>query len=211
MKRLSIVAATFALILSLAATSQAGILVNLTQFDPPFSAPDQNLTGFTAWQVNVESVDGANISAVDVLFTGKMNQRWSDTDFDGVANPTPVGPPGNGRGDSHLTPIAGALVASAPTEDNTFEGSLGIVGAFEYGLGTFMSGAWGIPGASQSNTANIAYVVVPDGELVVFNYAIATATGTFEGSSNIIIPEPSTMLMAGMGLVGLAFRRRRNG
>jgi len=211
MRKFTTVFSALALVVSMAASSQAGILVNLIQFDPPFGAPDAALTGFTAWQVNVESADGANISAVDVMFTGAMNQRWSDTNFDGTADPTPVGPPGNGRGDSHLTPIAGALVASAPAEDNTFSGSLGVVGAFEYGLGTFMSGAWGIPGASQTNTAQIAYVVVPDGELVVFNYAIATQTGTFEGSSNIIIPEPSTMLMAGMGLVGLAFRRRRNG
>ncbi|MCA9235272.1 MAG: PEP-CTERM sorting domain-containing protein [Planctomycetales bacterium] len=202
-------AAAFSMVV--AGAANAGVLVQATAMPgvPPFQAPDAALTGFTAYQVNVITDDSSVISAVDATFLGPMHQRWSDTNFDGVPDPTPQGVASNGRGDSSLTPIAGALIGSAPTEDNNVSDSPLADGAFDYGVGSTLSGAWGIPGASQTSSASVAYLVIPDGQTVEFRYAIATANGTFESTALIGVPEPATFVLAGISMLGLAAIRRR--
>ena len=85
----------------------AGFIGTATEV-PGFNAPDAALTGFTAYQLSVSTDDGSVISAVDVSIAGQLHQRWSDVDFDFVPDPSPNGPPANGRGDSHLTLLQGA-------------------------------------------------------------------------------------------------------
>lgn len=191
--------------------ANAGIMINLEPLPtPPFSAPDAALTGFTSWQVNASSTAGELISAVDVNFTGSFHQRWVDNDFEGVANDaTPVGAASNTRGDSHLTLVQGALVGSAPAEDNSLAGSpLAITPTAGYGLGTFLRGAWGIPGPSQGQSATLGLVVMPVGSQGLLTYSIATSNGTFDGEQILGIPEPATLSLAGLSLIGLVLRRR---
>ncbi len=206
---------SFVAVLTLGVSSaNAGVIINVEKLlsVPPFGAPDAALTGFSAFQVNAATTAGENISAVDVNFTGSFHQRWIDADFGGVPNdPTPQGPPSNGRGDSHLTLVAGALVGNAPSEDNSLAGSpLPSNSALGYGLGTFITGAWGIPGPSQGMTATLGYVVIPEDSTALLTYSIATSNGTFPGEAIIgfVIPEPSTMALAGLSLIGLVLRRR---
>ncbi len=214
MKRFYLAVALVALTFS--SVANAGVIGSATQIAaPPFLAPDAALVGFSAFQISVASDDPNDvITAVDVRIQGQLHQRWQDTDFDFVADPTPVGPPANGRGDSHLTPLAGALVGSAPSEDNSGAGSPLPSGVFTYGLGTFLSGAWGIPGPSQTGSANLAYIVIPEGSQfdVQFNVQVATNLGgTFSlGGSDFFIPEPTSMSLAGFALASVVLMRRRS-
>ncbi len=192
-------------------SAHAGVMIEVIQLaTPPFSAPDAALTGFTSYQVNAVTTAGELISAVDVNFTGTFHQRWADLDFGGVADdPSPVGQASNTRGDSHLTLVAGALIGSAPSEDNSLSGSpLPITSTAGYGLGTFMRGAWGIPGASQTTSATLGLSVQPIGSMNLLSYSIATNQGTFTGEAVVGIPEPSTFALAGLSLIGLVMRRR---
>lgn len=212
MKRFSFLSA-FGVCALLATAANAGIVGSATVVAPPFAAPDAALTGFVAYQLSIATDDGSLISAVDVSMLGKFHQRWSDTDFDGIPNPSPNGPASNGRGDTHLTLISGALVGSAPTENNNIFPSPLPDGVFDYGVGTILGGAWGIPGPSQTTGANLAYIVIPEGSIptMSINVQVATSNGTFPldlGDFFVLVPEPSSMIMAGMGLIGLAFRRR---
>ncbi len=91
------------------------------------------------------------------------------------------------NGDSHLTPIAGVLVGSALREDNSLLGSpLPSTASRLYGYGSFLRGAWGIPSASQTNKANLAYIVVPDVSFpnLQVNVQVATTNGTFALSTS---------------------------
>ena len=167
----------FALILTFislrASIANAGILWSVSEvaragsgFPGEFIFPETGLNEFLGWrsfQIDVRTDNGDVITAVDVRFRGAFHQRRVDTDFDGVPDaPTPVGSPANSRGDSHLTPAAGALVGSAPTEDsNGHPNFTSPLPGDAYGVGTFMAGAWGIPGANQTDRTPLAYVVLP--------------------------------------------------
>ena len=183
-----------------------------------FGNPDAGLngTGWSSWQVTVSTDDGDVITAVDVRIEGPIHQRWADNDFEGVPNdPTPIGAAGNPRGDSHLTLAAGALIGSAPAEDNNsnpdFNSPLPADATRGYGVGTFMSGAWGIPGASQTTSTPIAFVVLPPGQQATLIYDISTNNGRFSGTAPIGIPEPATILLVSCGALGLVALRRRQG
>ncbi len=201
--------------LSLSSVANAAVIGVVTQLPvPPFNAPDTALLGFSAYQLDVQTIDPSDsITAVDVFLGGQFHQRWSDVNFDFVPDPTPVGPAANGRGDSHLTPLAGALIGSAPAEDNNVSASPLPDGAFDYGVGSFLRGAWGIPGNLQSGTARLAYIVIPDGSQFSMDIQVEVATrlgGTVGlGTPDFFIPEPASMSLAGFALASVVLMRRR--
>jgi hypothetical protein len=147
-----------------------------------FAAPDDGLNGqgYTGYVLTLMTDDNSVISAVDVNITGALHQRWGFDD-DGNAVPSPSSS-NITNGDTKLNPIAGALVGSALTEDNSGSGSpLADTATRNYGVGTFIKGAWGIPGPSQTNKATMAYIVLKDTDVpnIAITAQVATANGTF--------------------------------
>ncbi|MCA9235690.1 MAG: hypothetical protein KDA44_09465 [Planctomycetales bacterium] len=187
--------------------ARGGVFVDATRVTSTFDAPETSLTGkgFEAWQIDVLTDNGDLITAVDVSLLGAFHQRWYDLDFDAVPDPTPLGAPSDGRGDSHLTPTAEARFGTAPEENNNVWDSPLPDGAFDYGIGTYLRGAWGIPSPQRSDRVAAAYVVVPIGSDLVGDFAVATTGGTFEFRSVIpLCPEPSTLWLGAIGLVASA-------
>lgn len=150
-----------AIALAMYAPSFAAVIGSNTVVLPPFTT-ETTLTGHKGYILNLTS-DSGPISAIDVSIAGQLHQRWvfnADTE---TFDPTPSSA-NITSGDSHLRPVAGALVGSALTENNNVStSSLADTSARDYGYGNILRGAWGIPGPSQTNTATLAYIVIPDG------------------------------------------------
>lgn len=179
----SLAAAILAGFIVSACTPAFGGVMGISSTVTTFTTPDAALTG-QGWRGIVLSVmtdDNSVISAVDVNITGALHQRWNFNVDTETFDPTPSSA-NITNGDSHLNPISGALVGSALTEDNSGAGSpLPDTATRDYGVGTFLKGAWGIPGPSQTNKANLAYIVVRDTDLpnIQIRAQVATSTGTF--------------------------------
>ncbi len=161
-------------------SAYAGVMWTSSIVNPPFTT-ETTLTGHKGYVIGVMTDDGSNISAVDINIRGQLHQRWvfnADTEeFD----PTPSSA-NITNGDSHLTPVAGALIGSALIENNNITPSpLADTATRDYGYGDSLRGAWGIPGPSQTNKANLAYIVVRETEIpnIQVRALVATPNGTF--------------------------------
>ncbi len=171
---------SLAAVVAVSTSAFAGVMGLSTAVSPPFTT-ETTLTGHFGYILSVMSDDNSVISAVDVNIGGQLHQRWSfnaDTEtFDATPSSANIT-----SGDSHLNPIAGALVGSALTENNNVSASpLADSSARDYGYGNSLRGAWGIAGPSQTNKANIGYIVIPAGTVptTTISAQVATANGTF--------------------------------
>lgn len=179
------------LIVVSASTASAGVM-GISSVNRTFAAPDSALTGHIGLFLSVMTDDGSAISAVDVNITGQLHQRWGFEPDAEVLLPTPNSL-NTTNGDSHLMPVVGALVGSELREDNNLSGSpLTSTATRRYGYGSFLRGAWGIPGASQTNKANLAYIVIPEASVpsLQVNGQVATTNGTFSFTKAIFADQP---------------------
>jgi hypothetical protein len=179
--------------------------------------------GYTGWVIHLVS-DSGNISAADVSTTGgilaRMVQRWTSSLNDGVydtrsaVNVAQNVTPSVYNFDSHLLrgpPPFGPPVV--PIEDNSI--GTGITGfppndnVAGYGFGTYIRGAFGVPGPDQRPVLDLAYIVVRDSYTGPdFGTAVAaTPGGTFVVP--LILPEPDAIALLGAGAWGGALRLRR--
>jgi hypothetical protein len=204
---------TLAAALCVSSSAFAGIM-GISSTVTTFASPDAALTG-QGWKGIILSVmtdDGSPISAVDVNITGGLHQRWG---FDDDGNPVPSPSSLNiTNGDSKLNAITGALVGAALTEDNSGAGSpLPDTATRDYGVGTFLKGAWGIQGPSQTNKANLAYIVVRENEIpsIVVDAKVATGNGTFaitqSGFADLGVLPPPPAVLASLPVPGPGIER----
>jgi hypothetical protein len=161
--------------------SVAGVIVNSTTVTT-FAPPDALLTGHTGYILSLQTDDGSLISAVEVNITGRLHQRWNYVEDEFAFVPTPRSL-NITNGDSHLLIPTNGLIPVNPTENNNITQSpLADTATRDYGYGNFLKGVWGIPGASQSNRIDFAYLVVPNGSLPPIGVAgaVATSNGVFQ-------------------------------
>jgi hypothetical protein len=213
--------------LGLAAVSEAAVVCSAIDRGVPVSGAT-TATGYRGWTIVLTS-DTGNISGVDIdsggggIF-GQLIQRWTSSGEDGTYDtPSPNGnnqntATGVGNLDSHVLNPGGnpanILSAVPPNEDAVFGATIPPFPAngptSGFGRGTFIKGAFGIAGPAQSNTYQLAYIVIPEGSeaSVVGSASVATAGGTF--TVPIRVPEPGTISLVGLSALGLLARRRRD-
>lgn len=166
--------AGFVVVTACVASAGAGVVGLTTAVLPPFTV-DTGLTGHTGYILSAMTDDGSLIAAVEVNITGQLHQRWFLDPDENLIIKTPTNASLT-SGDSHLTPVPGALFAVSPVEDNSGSGSpLADTLTRDYGYGTFLRGVWGIPGSNQSNQITLGYIVIPDGSLPSLSIAAGIA------------------------------------
>lgn len=167
---------------AMSSVANAAIVGSATlQANPPgvaFTAPDAALAApWKSYALDISGNAGEIIAAVDVSISGPMHQRWTFNEDAGEFVSTPNSANVT-NGDSHLRAIAGALFGAAATENNPGTGSpLPDTATARYGIGNSLTGAWGIPGPSQSSNASIAYLVLQDSQIPDFNISVKVADG----------------------------------
>jgi len=215
--------------LGLAAASQAAVTSSIVDKGVPVGTAGAPVaTGYHSYVLHLHS-DTGNITAVDFSgargFNGPMMQRWGSSAGDGTYDVPSPGPstiqgatqtPVNF--DSHFLGNAADLAVGSALTENAVIGPSGTTLApfpansdsAGFGPGTFLRGAYGIVAAAQSPDRDIAYLVIKDGTSVPWTAQVATANGTFDVAGSIPpIPEPTTLSLAGLGVLGLVARRRR--
>lgn len=170
----------------------------------PFTTPDASLPApWVSYALGLRTTAGELIAGVEATLHGQFHQRWNfDEDlgsFQQTSNNANIS-----NGDSHLRAAAGALFAFGPTENNSGASSpLPDTPISDYGVGTTLQGAWGIPPAQT--TTNLAYIVIPKGSQPTLNFAIRVADpgGNIIGELNefSFVPTFATAQISGNGMV----------
>lgn len=113
--------------------------------------------GYKAYKYGVSTRDGSSIAAVDFRLGSGALQVVQDLDGDGVPDPTIRGLATTGA-DSHLLIPDGSVVM--PLSEVLSDFSVG--GDPSLFKSRSMGGAWGFPTEMQSDTADLAYLVVSE-------------------------------------------------
>ncbi len=145
--------------------------------NPPsiaFASPDVALgSPWVSYALDLATTNGALIGGVDVTITGQLHQRWTFDEDSGTFLPT-ANSNDISTGDSHLRSVSGALFGAGPSENNSGADSpLSDTATFDYGVGTTLSGAWGI--VSATSTATMAYIVTRSDSILNLDISVKVA------------------------------------
>jgi hypothetical protein len=215
---------------------QAGVTVQVIQqgTNPVDDSANQGV-GFTAYIIRVLTDNGASVVSIDAGGTsspgtgltngifGQLLQRWDIVSSKLV--PTPVESDtfttsGAYSIDSHyLVPDASRNdVAPGPSEDNETAvhppgapPNLSVLGGqfgYKYGFGTKLQATFGLSADVQSPSIDLAYVVLPTGQVGAFAFDVSTSDSATKFHLAGVVPEPGSLGIL-CAAAGLLLRRRR--
>jgi hypothetical protein len=205
--------------LAVGTAANAAVVATVTPVGTP-TVGATVLTGWTGYTVTLTSTTpGSNVTAFDFFnqgggFFGPMHQQWArefDEDLEVFTfTPTPKRPHvASNALDSAFLDFVTIAMPDPPTEDNPGTGSPLAHTATRYrGVGTSLTGSFGLDPVSQAQSIDVAYIVVRDGEAVSF-FGQGVEGGVAYPVMGVI-PEPATMGLLAPLALGLLARRRRN-
>lgn len=142
--------------------------------------------GYKAYKFGVSTNDGSSIAAVDIRIGHGLLQVVKDLDDDGILDPTIRGTATTGA-DSHFLIPDGSVVM--PLSEQLFGDPVrNDPSLFQ---SSSMGGAWGFPKELQSDTADLAYVVV-DASMDIRRIGMHVEVATRNGDTFL----PTSYLMA---------------
>lgn len=179
---------TMIALLGLVAVAQAGVAVVV---DPGVDV-GSGLTSFTVRLVADDPAD--TVTSWQGSFDGPMNQVKELGIIDTPTLDRAVGPLANEEQDSHLLLHLGdLLIETSPSE-----------------TAVYLGGTFGIKPAATAQDLAFAQIVLRTGDEVLLSGTASNATGVkFSTDALIVVPEPATMLLLGIGGIGALIRRRR--
>ena len=193
-------------VLCMVTAAQAAVNVNIVNN----GAPAAGLTSYTVQLVADTPAEAT--TAFDGRFDGDMNQVW---ELSGVVK-TPaldraVGPmtPVEEASDSHFLFLLNQLtVVDTPLEDGP---GAGTYLAGDDGAGGVKNAVFGLKPATVQQTLDLAQIVISDNAVnpVYLNGLLSDGAGAKTILDQVLIPEPASMALLGLGGVVALIKRRR--
>jgi hypothetical protein len=219
-RTLSFAAGLFAAVVFSVSCARGAVIFSGVNFDVQVSNPvEVGVTPLEAITISVvgkngllpSAFDGTRLGGTGITSTGNaLHQIW---EFGALATPTLTlavgGIPQNL--DSHFLVTNDKIIAqTAPNENrialSTAENAYG-------GFGNSLNGVFSLTGSTFSSTWDLAYLVVPQGSQLNFNFTVANAGSIKEqiSASYVVTPEPGMMALLAAGCAGMLmlFRRRQ--
>ena len=160
--------------------------------------PTGGLPGYTSYIVSLVS-DNAQLPAgfngvTPCGFNGPMNQimAFGVLPTPTLTNANLIPPPDLPTQDSHFLLLDTDILSAVPPAET----------------GTYLGGAFSIKVAARSNPLPLALIVVQTGNTVVMTGTATDDLAAVNFPVNLVIPEPLTLSLLGVGALALIRRRR---
>lgn len=137
-------------------------LTRLDTIDPLSSMLTVLQPGWTGYLLSATATDSAKFSAVDIKLQGSFHQYWGFSEDAGEALATVQSVSRSGV-DTHLLPAVDAILLSDQFGEDLGPERNATAGGSAYGVGNSIKGVWGVPGGSQAQSLDLAYIVAPEG------------------------------------------------